>query len=256
MTDSDDIEHLREQAEAGDAKAQYRLGMSYLNGDGVPEDKEEAVYWFQLAAEQGHVIAQFNLGLMYERGLGVPQDEEEAIKWYRKAAKQGMAEARRELKKLSRKANAKHPPLAVIFISWFLAIALVSYCTFEWESMETEIRTPKTHSSLLVDARAGDLSAQYEVGENYALGKNGAPQDDKKAVYWFRLAAERGLSNAEFRMGEAYLHGYGVTENIALSAQYFCRAAKPGIFGGHREAREAPIKMVATGLLLAHPCPY
>ena len=36
-----------------DPEAQFLEGQKYANGDGVPEDKEEALKWFQLAAEQG-----------------------------------------------------------------------------------------------------------------------------------------------------------------------------------------------------------
>ena len=41
-------------AEEGDAHAQYSLGLCYADGEGVAEDKAEAVKWFRKAAEQGH----------------------------------------------------------------------------------------------------------------------------------------------------------------------------------------------------------
>ncbi len=43
--------------------------------------------------QQGYASAQNNLGYMYDQGQGVPQDYEQAIDWYRKAAEQGYAEA-------------------------------------------------------------------------------------------------------------------------------------------------------------------
>ena len=55
--------------------------MSYLVGQGVPQDFKEAVKWFRLAAEQGDAFAQFKLGGMYLMGKGVPQDSEAARKW-------------------------------------------------------------------------------------------------------------------------------------------------------------------------------
>jgi len=54
-------------AEQGSAEAQYNLGLMYANGDGVPQNDEEAVRWYRLAAEQGDANAQFNLGGMYRR---------------------------------------------------------------------------------------------------------------------------------------------------------------------------------------------
>ena len=53
---------IRMLAEAGDANAQYSLGMKHLGGRGVPQDFAEALRWIRLAADQGHVEAQRNLG--------------------------------------------------------------------------------------------------------------------------------------------------------------------------------------------------
>jgi len=88
-----DIETMRKAAEAGDADAQYDLGLMYHDGEGVPEDYVEAVKWFRKAAEQGHAAAQFYLGIAYHGGVGVPKDDAEAVKWLRKAAEQGHARA-------------------------------------------------------------------------------------------------------------------------------------------------------------------
>ena len=80
-------------AEAGDADAQFNLGIMYSNGKGVPQDYAEAVKWWRLAADQGYAEAQHNLGWMYSNGQGVPQDYAEAVKWYQLAADQGDARA-------------------------------------------------------------------------------------------------------------------------------------------------------------------
>lgn len=91
------IKEWRPLAEAGDASAQYNLGVMYETGRGVPQDDQEAVKWYRKAAEQGDASAQHNLGLMYDNGQGVPQDYREALKWYRKAAEQGNAGAQNNL---------------------------------------------------------------------------------------------------------------------------------------------------------------
>ena len=91
------LREWRPLAEAGDADAQYNLGVMYDNGQGVPQDYAEAVKWYRLAAAQGDADAQFNLGVMYDNGQGVPQDYAEAVKWYRLAAAQGDADAQANL---------------------------------------------------------------------------------------------------------------------------------------------------------------
>ena len=84
-----DIKKLTQQANQGDASAQYNLGLMYRKGEGVPQDDVEGVKWYRLAADQGAAYAQYNLGLMYEKGTGVPQDYVQAHKWYNLAAAQG-----------------------------------------------------------------------------------------------------------------------------------------------------------------------
>jgi len=66
------------------------------NGQGVPQNYEEAVKWFRKAAEQGLAHGQHNLGVMYQYGQGVPQDYVLAQMWYNLAVAQGDEEARKE----------------------------------------------------------------------------------------------------------------------------------------------------------------
>lgn len=55
----------------------------------MKQDRKEAVEWCRKAAEQGNVDAQYKLGVMYGSGKGVPQHFAEALKWYQLAAEQG-----------------------------------------------------------------------------------------------------------------------------------------------------------------------
>ena len=82
------LAELRARAEAGDAEAQFNLGVMYDTLEGVPVDLLAAARWYRLAAAQGHAAAQFNLGFAYRRGRGVPQDGPEAVAWFRRAYEQ------------------------------------------------------------------------------------------------------------------------------------------------------------------------
>ena len=81
------------RAKAGDAAAQYDLGVFYAQGDGLVQDYASAASWFHAAAAQGDIAAEYNLGVLYARGLGVKADAAEALNWYRSAADRGHAEA-------------------------------------------------------------------------------------------------------------------------------------------------------------------
>ena len=100
-------------ADKGIAEAQINLGMMFESGQGVPQDFNEAIRWYRLAADQKLIKAQeklnlllkkaaepqinLSLGMMFESGQGVPQDFNEAIRWYRLAADQGLIKAQKKL---------------------------------------------------------------------------------------------------------------------------------------------------------------
>src|SRR5690242_20971984 len=63
--DATALSHWHPLAEQGDADAQFRLGVMYESGQGVPRSDAEAIKWYRKAAEQDDAVAQFNLGIMY-----------------------------------------------------------------------------------------------------------------------------------------------------------------------------------------------
>lgn len=91
------FKELEPDAQAGDAKAQYYLGLLYAHGRGVEKDPAAAAAWFQKSAKQGNAEAQFDLGHLYRRGAGVPQDDTIAVDWWRKAADSGQTFAQSSL---------------------------------------------------------------------------------------------------------------------------------------------------------------
>src|SRR5216684_3172778 len=86
---SEEIASLKKQAEAGDPKAQVRLGTAYASGDGVAPDGTEAVKWFRKAAEQENAAGEYSLSEMYLTGRGVTVDVPEGLKFLRRSAEHG-----------------------------------------------------------------------------------------------------------------------------------------------------------------------
>ena len=69
------FQELLSAAEEGDLDAEYRLALSYCNGEnGAPKDEQQAFVWFARAAEGDHLAAQYDLGLCYFRGIGTAED--------------------------------------------------------------------------------------------------------------------------------------------------------------------------------------
>ncbi len=89
----DDFVETKTNAEKGDYRAQYGLGLAYESGDHVERDFVEAAKWYRKSADQGYDRAQDALGWLYRDGKGVRQDDNEADHWFRLAANQGHANA-------------------------------------------------------------------------------------------------------------------------------------------------------------------
>lgn len=72
-------------ADKGDAGAMFDIGVLYARGQGVQQDYQQAIQWFQKAADKGDTSAMYIIGIFYEKGLGVKQDDQQAALWYQKA---------------------------------------------------------------------------------------------------------------------------------------------------------------------------
>ena len=105
-------------ADQGEAIAQSNVGAMYYHGIVVPQSYAEALKWLRKAADQGHPFSQLNLAQMYKTGDGVPQDYAEALKWCRLAADQGNADAYFQLGVLYA-AGAGVPQDDATALSWF-----------------------------------------------------------------------------------------------------------------------------------------
>ena len=71
---NDALSWYGEQAEAGDAEAQYLLAFALEHGVHDEADLEAARAWYGKAAAQGHVRAGYRLALMQVEGRGGPVD--------------------------------------------------------------------------------------------------------------------------------------------------------------------------------------
>lgn len=87
------VQLYQENAENGEADAQYKLGLLYLTGNGALQDFSEAAKWLKRAAEQGYALAQYELGLIYRTGYGLDIDHVQSYVWLNLAAAAGVQQA-------------------------------------------------------------------------------------------------------------------------------------------------------------------
>jgi hypothetical protein len=79
--------------------------------------------------------------------------------------------------------------------------------------------------------RAGELGsrgAQRDLGALYATGDWTGPKDSARAVYWYRLAAERGHDDAQYNLGFMHILGDGTEANVNEGLRWIHRAAMQG----------------------------
>ncbi len=199
-----DLRCLESTAKAGDAEAQYQLGISFLSGSRVPASEPQAVQWFQRAAEQGHAKAQYELGHCCQYGKGLPRNTAEAVKWYRRAsphflaaAEQGDAEAQYIIAVMCNSGHGMNRNLTEA-AKWY----------------EKAARQGRTH-------------AQYKLGELYCRG-SGHSRDPRRGAYWYHIAAKQGYGLASAGLGRLYAEGLGLVQDFVEAYKWFNLGAAQG----------------------------
>ena len=75
--------------------------------------------------------------------------------------------------------------------------------------------------------KKGSAAAQFYLGEIFYYGQ-GAPQNYKEAVKWYKKAAEQGDAVAQSNLGVMYHIGEGVTQNYNEAMEWYKKAAEQG----------------------------
>jgi localization factor PodJL len=80
----------------------------------------------------------------------------------------------------------------------------------------------------LADAAAtGDPNALFEIGARFTDGK-GVKTDLSEAANWYKLAADRGLAPAQYRLANLFEKGTGVSRDLTKAMTYYKQAADAG----------------------------
>ncbi|MBP3299385.1 MAG: sel1 repeat family protein [Muribaculaceae bacterium] len=155
----------RRGAERGNADAQCCLGQAYLEGDGVPMDKQEARRLLRLSADQGWPLSCYWMGNMDES-----TDPKSALGWYRKAV-------------AGDDCDVYNSALGLLLL--------------------TNPAVRNTAEAMRYLERAAELDKYgnfcFGVGSIYEIG-DGIPADKQKAIKWYTLGASRGDASCKDRL--------------------------------------------------------
>ncbi|MEW6305506.1 MAG: SEL1-like repeat protein [Verrucomicrobiota bacterium] len=222
-----------EPAEAGDAEAQYHLGLllyygyktprtqeeavemfqravqerltgqghtpriDYSRNDGVTMNAEEGLKWLRKAGESGHAWAQYHLGDIYANGKGIPADPKEGARWYLKAAEKGNGWSQYHLAHMLAKGTG------------------------------VECNAAEAAKWFRYAAEQGIIHAQYDLGYRLSSG-DGVPKNPEEARVWLHKAAEADHSWAQFNLAVLLLEGSGGPRNPEDAAKWFEQSAQQG----------------------------
>ncbi len=251
-TKGQDIEKLKQRAEAGDEKVQLELGKSYYNGQGVTKDFTKAIQWFSKAASQGNSeafgwlgsVAIYDHGVKvepYNRGkpyrllypnagdlcrqytysadLGFDGIQPELKVAYNYALGEGVpknyVEAVRWYTKASQQGHPKAQMLLGLSYKYGLAV--------EEDDTKATSLFNKAIKQWEQKAEQGNAEAQYELGQAYNFLNELVYDDHPKAELWFIKAAEQGHAEALYRL-EHILRD----SNPNLADHYLRKAAAQG----------------------------
>jgi hypothetical protein len=94
----------------------------------------------------------------------------------------------------------------------------------------------------LNQAKAGAVTAEYEMGLRYADGE-GVPQNYHDAMTWFAKASDAGNAKAQWKLALGYLEGIGVPRDERQALVWLKRAAN----NGDARAQRALSEMYLSG---------
>ena len=174
-------------AAAGEARAQYNLGVLYDEGRGVAVDRGRAEAWWRRAAGLGHRAAQHNLALLYLSGDSGHDDRPQATVWLEAAAAGGFAPSQYVLGGMY--ADGRGVPRD----------------------------DSRAHRLLLAAAEFGVAEAQYRLAELLAAGR-GTAADPARSIAWLREAAGQGLAKAQHSLAARYVADGGAAGVVAVEA--------------------------------------
>lgn len=214
----------------GNVAAQKMLGDLYEQGRGVPENLRVSADWRTKAALRGNTDAQVSLGKMYLAGAGVEKNPEKAEYWLQRAAIEGNSEAQFLLGKMYklRDSNAREQALAGNMLARSASQGFGSAAEFLQFMENARYKVAELFHQHPADihklAQDGDAESQYRLATRYESG-HGEPQDNAKALYWFKQAAGNGHVMAMRSLAHIYAKGLdGVTPDPKLAEYWASRA--------------------------------
>lgn len=186
------------------------LGSFYETGNALEKDIAKAVEMYQKACSLGDCTAKFNLARCYEFGMGVEKDISKAVDLYIEAT---IENDRKYLDKLYKfRINRLSSEDA----------AKISKRLFKTNSSQYNERAMEL---LIYSADKGNVDSQRELGVRLWNDK----QMHSLAVIYFSMAATKNEPYSVYNLANLYNNGYGVTQYYQKAFELYQKAAELGL---------------------------
>lgn len=231
--------NYRTLAEAGVVQAQYRLGLAYLSGEGVPYSTEAAVEWLSLAAGAGDIVAMRDMADIYADEDSPVFDPPVAARWYAAAAERGDETARFALAELAIQ-SASSPADQQLAVDSLREGARNGYVRAQLRLADVYERgkliavDPVEASRwyaiaanvLGLQAAAGDTRAQIDLARLHLAGK-GVRRDPARAISLLEQANRQGRLSATIALAKLYRNGaQGVPKDVSQAVYWRDQASQ------------------------------
>lgn len=183
---------------SNDKKANFNLGLCYLNGRGVERDTKIALKKIESLAKSGYPDALNLLGELHASGELFKQNHQKAIKYYTQAEQAGSE------------------------------TALINLAKCHLLGLGVSINSKEAFNIYVKGSNKSNAEAINKLGEMYEAG-NIIFQDIEKAFNYYSQASLLGSDNASKNLGKMYYDGIHVAKDVVKASNYFMDANENGV---------------------------
>ncbi|SDN96923.1 TPR repeat [Prevotella communis] len=215
-----------------DPEAQYEIGCSYLDGEGIEQDYIQAREWFERAYTNHYFSALNTLGWLYYSGMGVAKDYIKYHKLQLQAAQAGCRAAQRNLAYDYRQGKGVRKNLKLAY-EWQLKAAnggwqdaqlcmAIDYLLGDAYVGKDVLKAQQWFEKAI---NSGSLSAMVKYGIAIEEGEIKVDNAYEKAFLLYKKAAVMNYYWAFYSLGNCYYYGQGTEKNYTHAFRWYSRIA-------------------------------
>jgi len=221
----------KDAAEQEHELAQLKLGILYILGKGVRESTLKGGKWIRAAARQGNSVAQTLQDRVLSHNVQQDFDVKALVNSVRQGLEKGETNAEETIKLALLKIEriGKDAPKDSRFVKGVTGSGakkgsvgnrIPSFLDKESQT-NTEIGT--SISIVRRYAKEGIAEAQYKLARYYETGEK-VERSRSEAFKWYIAAANQNHAPSQYRLGMAFLYGFGVEQNIETARAWLKKA--------------------------------